>query len=152
MITFAVEPLADFLLQSKPLFEAHYQEIAWRKEKIALEPDYAQYQVLADARRLIVVTARTPDAVLIGYALWFVMPHLHYKSTMFAYNDILYIAPEYRKSGAGRDLLRFSEVTVLGFDVKVLTLHIKNCLDWSPLAASEGYEAVESTHMKWIGD
>ena len=92
---YAQETLAQALTEMKPLFAEHWEEIAWRKDKIALAPDYAAYVALETIGVFKLYTARREGA-LIGYACWFVSPLLHYKTTLCATNDIVYVDPRYR--------------------------------------------------------
>jgi len=148
---FARETLTEFLLEGLPLLNAHYKEIAWRQDKIVLEPDFNRYLRIEEAGQLVVHTARTEEGLLKGYAIWLITPHLHYKSVLTAVNDIVYLAPEER-GGIGGPFLTYAEAELKKLKVQLVSLHIKKMLDWSPLAPRLGFENVESTHLKWIGD
>lgn len=92
----------------EPLTVAHWNEIAAHTEDYPLDIDWQKYKVLEAMGMLHIVTARTDGGVLVGYCITFVTNHLHYKSTMFGINDILYIAPEYRQGWTGVKLVSFA--------------------------------------------
>lgn len=147
---YAQETMAQAQAEMEPLFAQHWEEIAWRKDKIALAPNYAAYAELERKSVLKIYTARK-EGELIGYACWFVSPLLHYSTTLCATNDIVYVNPRYR-GGTGMRLVRFSEAELKKLGVQVLGLHIKDCLNWGPLAERIGYERTEANWHKWIGD
>lgn len=148
---YAEETLATALDDTKPLLVKHWHEIAWRQDKIPLDPDYVRYHKAEELKTLRIYTARKESGELVGYALWFVSTLMHYKQTLCAVNDIIYVDEAYR-GGVGARLLKFSELELKKLGVQVMSLHIKKILDWSPLAAALGFEHTESTHHKWIGD
>lgn len=78
-----------------PLIQAHWHEIGAYGEDVPLDPDWQNYAVLEVSGLLHVATARV-DGKLVGYCVTLVAPHLHYKSTVFAINDLIYVLPEYR--------------------------------------------------------
>lgn len=88
------------------LCHEHWKEIAHNQEAIPLDPNWGQYQRLADAGMLFVTTIR--DEALIGYLILIVSGHLHYKSTLHATEDIFWLAPEYRRGFLGVRLFRFT--------------------------------------------
>lgn len=148
---YAEETLATALKDMKPLLVKHWHEIAWRQDKIPLDPDYTRYQQLEILKYLRIYTARKESGELIGYALWIVTTLSHYKQTLCAANDIVYV-DEAHRGGVGVRLLQFSETELKKLGVQVMSLHIKKVLDWSPLAGALGFEHTESNHHKWIGD
>jgi len=147
---FAVESFGDAITEAYPLIARHYGEIAWKRESIPLDVNQAQYLVLEAKNMLRIHTARV-NGSLVGYSAWFLTRHLHYRQTLFANNDVLYIAPEYR-GGAGAAFIQFCEADLRACGAHAIILHIKSVLDWSRLAQNLGYEQVETIHQKWVGD
>jgi GNAT superfamily N-acetyltransferase len=88
----------------------HWEELALDKLLFQRDLDHEQYLALDNLGRMHVVTARD-DGRLVGYAVWFVMPHhLHYKSSgQVALADMYFIKREYRKGGLGVRMFRESE-------------------------------------------
>lgn len=153
MITYQEEKIIDILEELDPLLTDHYEEIAWRKDKIKLSPDYDKYLKLEEMGILHTVTAREPDAgKLVGYFISFVQPHLHYSDTLYAVNDILYMSPEYRATEASANLFRFAEESLKSIGVDVITLHMKVWLPFEALSSYLGYEKIEYNYSKYIGE
>jgi L-amino acid N-acyltransferase YncA len=146
----AQELFVDVYAEAIPLLIAHYEEIAWNKDKIQLDPDLERYKMLERQGKLKIYTLRNDEGRLVGYAAWLVLAHLHYKSTLCAANDVIYVAPAARGI-AGTRLLKFSEAELRKLGVQVLGLHIKTVLNWGPLAECLKYERTESNYHKWIG-
>lgn len=80
----------------------HWQDLALDKLLFARDLDHDAYRNLEGLQRLHVVAARD-DEKLVGYAVWFVMPHhLHYQSSgSVALADMYYIMKPYRRGGIG---------------------------------------------------
>lgn len=150
-IQFAREKFVDVYPETLPLAIQHYHEIAWNKEKIPLDVDVEKYTLLDEQGILFCFSARD-QGNLIGYAFFIVAPHPHYKSTVFASNDVIFIKKQYRGRRLGEDFISFCTNDLVAFGVQVMAIRIKDCLDWSSLAESIGFESVESTYLKWIGD
>lgn len=147
---YAQETMAQAWAEMEPLFVKHYKEIAWHQDKIPLAPDCAAYAELEAKGIWKLYTARR-EGELVGYACWFVSTYLHYNTTRCAQNDVIYVDPSYRGK-TGMQLIRFSETELKKLGVQVLSLHIKECLNWGPLAQRVGFEHTEANWQKWIGD
>jgi GNAT superfamily N-acetyltransferase len=136
----AVEPYSDQLVEEiKPLIQMHYDEIALHKEVIPLDPDWDRYAAIDSTGNLLIVTARTNEQELIGYAVFFITPHIHYKSTIVAHNDILYLHPEYRRGRTGIRLLKDSETACRHLGVDKILWHIKFAKDFRHILYRFGY-------------
>ncbi len=150
-VYFAREGFVDMYPEMLPLLEKHYNEIAWNIEKIPLHVDIDKYAQLDGACILFCFSAREAGR-LIGYAAFLVHPHPHYMSTVFATNDVIFIEKSHRGRQLGAEFLEFCETELKAFGVQAIAIRIKNCLNWAPLAEACGFEPVESTHLKWVGD
>lgn len=152
-ITCWEENLTDSLIEEvRPLLEAHYREIAWRQDVIPLDIDVERYKELWEKGHVLVIAAREKDLTLVGYNVYLINQHLHYKSTVYAMNDVLYVTPGRRGYSIALKMLHVAE-TILKrrFERLVMGLHIKEDHDWGILAARAGYEKNESTWFKYIG-
>lgn len=149
MITYQEEKLKDVLEEMKPLFENHYKEIALYQDKIKLNPDYDKYLVMQDS--LVVVTAKDEE-VIIGYAIYFISHHLHYKDHMYACNDILFLDEKYRGGIVALDLTNKAEDVLCDKGVSVITMHMKSYAPFETLMEVQGFEKVEYLYSKYIGE
>jgi GNAT superfamily N-acetyltransferase len=144
--------MAAVLEEIRPLIIKHYEEIAWKQDKIALNPDFDRYRDIEEKGGLRIYTARE-DGALVGYAIFFVMQHLHYKDKVMAVNDLFFVEHSKRGARVGQKLLKeYAQTELYKEGVQWISLHIKLNHDWSKLAEMWGYEKVEVICMKWIGD
>lgn len=148
-ITFATETVDEVRGDIEPLLELHYEELCQHKEAMELAPDWDRYYALEQANRLLAFTARD-DGVLIGYAVFFVDVHIHYKGMLTAMNDVTFVHRDYRsKTRAGLNLIAYSEHELKKVCVKVKVIwHIKFKLDWSPILLRRGYTPEDFTVSK----
>jgi GNAT superfamily N-acetyltransferase len=107
-----------------PLWREHWAEIA-HYDDILLAPDHAAYERCEDAGALRVWVVRQGEAI-VGYAIFFVRPHLHYAGTLYAHQDVLYVAPEHRARGLGPRLVRHCDQALAAEGVVVVAHHVKS--------------------------
>jgi hypothetical protein len=139
MISYQVEPYGLEILEDiKPLLDLHYEEIAMHKEHIPLDPDWDKYKRLADQNMLFIATARA-DGVLVGYSVFFIIDHMHYRSTKMASNDVLFLHPEHRLGTTGIKLIKFCERELLQLNVVKVMWHIKFAHDFRKILYRLGY-------------
>jgi len=106
----------------QPLLAKHWEEVSFYKD-ILLDPDYDSYIKMDDAGFLRVYTARDEDNVLVGYAVFFVKANLHYRQSLQALQDIIFIDPE--KRGFGFKFILWTEKQLSEEGVQVVFHHIK---------------------------
>lgn len=150
MLTAQVESLTDRLEEMKPLFPAHWEELALNKDKVPLDPQYDEYLRRDAAGSVLFVTLRR-DGELKGYFVGFVAPGLHYKTCLTLTMDIFWTAPEVRDGSAGVRLFRVVEQEARRRGVQRIFYGSKNHKDASRLFKVLGCEPVETYHSKWIG-
>ena len=138
MISFYNESFDDVKQDIISLIKLHYDEIALDKEHIPLDPDWEKYKQLYDAKRLLIITARD-DSKLVGYSIFFVSNHPHYKSSVYANNDLLFLHPDYRKGSLGIKLIKVSEKILKEIGVVKILWHIKFNKDFRVLLHRMGY-------------
>ena len=102
-IVFAVENFAEVYAEAGPLLEKHWNEIAKNKSLLQLNPDKDAYTRASD--KLLLLTARA-DRTLIGYFLWVLIWHPHYKNVLVAEEDLHFLLPEYRRGLTGYKLIK----------------------------------------------
>ena len=112
------EPNLDDLLRS------HWLELGVHKDEMSLDPDYARFVQLEEAGLFRVWTARD-GKTLAGYMGWFIQPHLHYKSTLTAVEDLYMLAPAYRRGMNGVRLFATAFDALRELGVKRVICHSK---------------------------
>ena len=121
-VVFAVEKLMDVYDEAKPLLLLHWQEIARNKGLLTLNPDLHAYAACAD--KLLLITARCGGR-LIGYFLWVLASHPHYKHVLTAEEDLHFLLPEYRRGMTGYNLLRAARDAAVAIGARLLTMREK---------------------------
>lgn len=150
-ITYQQEFLATVRNDIQPLLEQHWEEIALNKDKIKLNPDWDQYELLEYDGKLKGFTART-DGKLIGYFVVIVSTGLHYKDHLFAANDVIFLHKDYRRGYTGIRLIDFAEACLKEDGVSVLTINTKIHQPFDPILERLGYSPIERVHSKYLGD
>ena len=125
--------------EAKALIANHWKEVAFHKD-IPLDPDYEKYKQMEESGSLRCFTARA-QGKLVGYSVYFVQTHLHYKQTLYAMQDLMYIDPEYR--GRGMAFLDWCDSQMKEEGVQVSMLHVKVNLDYGPALKRIGYEPID---------
>jgi GNAT superfamily N-acetyltransferase len=149
-LRYAVERWATYAPDAEKLWPLHWEEIALDQSVIPLDVDMDRYASLDAAGQLHIVTARDEGGVLHGYVLYVVMPHLHYKSTLHGFMDVLYLSPVQRKGLAGYRLLQMAEKTLRERGVKKVLMGGKRHYDLAPLYERLGYTEIERHFSKLL--
>ena len=107
MEIFQREPASlELFEEALPLLLLHYRSVAHFKD-IEFSPDYETYLKMDELGMLRIYTARDSDKNMLGYAVFFVRKNMHYKESLQAVQDILFIHPEAR--GFGRRFIPYCE-------------------------------------------
>ena len=124
MLKVAVETLADVKDECSELIAAHWREIAvW--QDIPLDPDWASYELFEKGGGLVVYTVRNDYGKLVGYAVFFMRKHPHYKGHSWAANDIVWVHPDYRDGKIGVQLVQFWEQDLKARGIHVVHVNVK---------------------------
>ena len=148
---FIREKFEHVIKEVEPMLEDHYKEVAMYTDKIALDPDYTVYKELQKQDKLWWFTWREEGEIK-GYNVFMVQPHPHYKSTTYAMNDIVYIAPEQRHSTETVEFFKHCE-EVLRSEAKadVITYHMKVLKTFQTLMTALEFDHAEHLYSKYIG-
>ena len=141
-VTFQREKIGECQDEIRPLLVAHWEEIAHFKD-IPLDPDWEMYRQIEATGALRIYTVRE-DARLVGYAVFFVRAHPHYKASVQATQDILYLDPPLRKQLVGARFIAWCDAELAADGVAVVYHHVKLAFDFGPLLKRLGYEAIET--------
>lgn len=151
MITFSVESFTDRLEELKPILHLHYEELALNQDKVPLSPQYDIYTKREALGELLFVTARE-DGELIGYFISFIAPGLHYSTCLTCIMDIFYVKQDRRGLSAGLKMFKFVESELKRRGVDRWFVGSKVHRDASVLFERLGFDKVEITYSKYIGD
>lgn len=144
----ATEQLTEHLIaELDELLELHYRECSAHQD-IPLDPDWDRYHQMQDAGLLSVFTARDNAGELIGYAAFITSYNLHYRTSLQAVQDVVFLHPEHRNGTAGYLLLRYADRELDAAGVDVIYHHVKVFNDFSPVLERMGYAPVEKILAK----
>jgi hypothetical protein len=104
-LSFQVEAFSGAFRDAEKLMRRHWEEIAQNKQLLNLNPDVEKYELLDAAGKLLLVTARC-QGVLVGYFLWVLVDHPHYRDVRVADDDLHYLAPEFRVGLSGYNFVK----------------------------------------------
>lgn len=148
-ITYQQEFVVKVLREIKPLLVEHWKEVALNQDTIALNPDWDAYLDLEEKGLLKVFTARE-EGILVGYFVAICRNHIHYKDHLFAYNDVVYLKPEYRSTGVGPSLITFAENCLKDDGVSVLVVNTKRHKPFDSLLDRLGFTHIENIYSKLL--
>lgn len=118
------------------LMHEHWGEVGHYRD-LPLEPDFDRYDFLERAGTLRIYTARALDRAnteavqnrgglpLVGYALYFVGPGLHYQHTLMAQQSTLFLHASYRDGTDGIRFIFWTEEQLCTEGVELITQHVK---------------------------
>lgn len=145
-IQYVVEDPATFIEELTQIIPVHYDELCVTKD-FPLMPDYEAYGRLYNAGLLRCITARSEEG-LVGYAIFIVQPHLHYKTCKTAFEDIYFLKKEHRLGRTGIRLFQFAEEALRAEGVNRIIMHTKIHLDNSRLFEYLGYKHTDKLYTK----
>lgn len=138
----------DFIDEFERILPEHYEELSVTKE-FPLEPNWDAYRAYANGGMLRTITCRN-DGELIGYIVFFIQPHPHYKSCITAYEDVYYIRKDYRKGRVGIKLFQYAEKVLKERGVHRMVIHTKVHLDNSRLLEYMDYKLTDKLFSKLL--
>lgn len=146
MVKFQLEEFSHVIEEITPLLHKHWIEIAHYQD-INLEVDTESYLHLENIGALKVFTARdSGDNTLIGYSAFFIRSNMHYKSSLQAIQDVIYIDKERR--GFGSQFIDWCDIQLKEMGVQVVYHHIKTKHNWGKMLEAKGYELVDLIYAK----
>ena len=149
-VTFFVEVLGPATIPTT-LMRAHYEELAPMKALLNLAPDWSQYMEWQQKGEFILVTASN-DKIMVGYMAIILRPHLHYRETKMAVDDVHYLAPAYRGVGVGKEMIAFAEKTAWNAGARVFSMQCKAGLNHGYIFEGMGYELTDLVYLKDLSD
>lgn len=148
MLAYADVDFFSFIEEFKTIIPEHYEELCPVKE-YPLDMDWDAYKRLNDAKMLRCITCRA-DGELIGYIIFFISPHIHYKTCLTAVEDIYFLKKEYRRGRIGIRLFKYAEEVLKRIGVNRIIYGTKVYLDNSKLFNYLGYKHTDKVFTKLI--
>jgi GNAT superfamily N-acetyltransferase len=142
---FQRERAHEIFQEVMPLLELHYKEIAHFKD-IKLNPDFESYEKLERLGSLRTYTARDQQSRLVGYAVFFIRHNIHYKESLQAVQDIIFVHPEQR--GFGRRFIEWCDAELAKEKVEAVYHHVKAAHNFGPMLERLGYQLVDLIYAR----
>lgn len=139
-VAFAQESFAQVWDEAEALLFANHAETGML-DHAEFEPDKERYLQIEATGMFRVFTARDQGR-LVGYSLFFVSTHLHYRTKKFASPDTLFVHPDYRGLPAVR-FIRWADDRLKAEGVHYVYRHVSRKKDYSRTLERLGYEPVE---------
>lgn len=143
--TFQKETAGRCFQEAMPLLEEHWREIAHHQD-IVLDPDFEIYAAAEAAGMLRVFTARTQEKKLIGYAVFFCRTNPHYRNSLQANQDVLFISKDHR--GMGGRFIVWCDEQLRAEGVQVVYHHVKAAHNFGKLLERFGYTLVDLIYSR----
>lgn len=145
-IAFARENLGAVWDEVQPLLQAHWREIAHYQD-IPLDVDVQTYAQIEAAGVLRIFTVRV-DGRLAGYNCFMVKAHPHYRCSLQANQDVLFLAPDFRGAGVGIRFIDWCDGELAAEGVQVVYQHVKAAHNFGPLLERLGYELMDLIYAR----
>lgn len=136
-----------FFNEARKLIDDNYRSIRYG-DRIKLNPDLKNYEAAEAHGMMRLYTIRDDVDQLIGYMMFSFRTHMHHRTLLSAFHDILYIKPEYRGVSLIKRFLTWCDTELKNDGVSVIyqVLPYKN--GFQNRLRSLGYEPLEITYSK----
>ena len=146
-LTYARECYSGMLVaELMPLLKAHYLEISANQD-IPLDPEWSVYEGCEKNGTLRVYTVRA-EGRLIGYEVLFVRANPHYRGSLQAVQDILFVSKEYRHGSLGYRLIKFADDELKKEGVQIVYHHVKAAHNFGPMLERLDYKLVDLIYAR----
>ena len=122
-VAFAAEAFSKVWPEAQLLMQAHWAELAHYPD-IPLDPNEATYAAAESLGILRVFTVRDAGD-LVGYCAFHVCPAPHYKTSIQAHGDVIYLHPALRGRLVGLRFLKWCDAQLSDEGVQVVYHHVK---------------------------
>lgn len=126
--------------EAMPLLKLHYIEVAHYQD-IELDPDIDQYERMENAGAIRCFVARDELGLMVGYAVFFIRHNIHYRKSLQAVQDIIFIDP--KKRGFGTEFIQWCDEQLKIEGIQAVYQHVKIQHDFGPLLKRLGYEPID---------
>jgi len=140
---FRAERFVEARRDIQPLLEKHWKEVAHYPD-IHLNVDWYRYVALEEIGALKIFTARSDMGQLLGYAISIVQPHMHYRQSLQAVQDVLFISEDHR--GFGKKFIEWCDDRLRDDDVQAVYHHVKVAHNFAPMLERMGYELIDRVY------
>lgn len=142
------ERIGDVWEELDELVKGYYKDDPRAQDGMPpLDFNWPIYDQLNHAKALRVFTVRV-DNHMMGFVMYHVFPHLHYKDVTTASCDILGVRHIARGLGVGRALVEHAEHVFRELGVRYMSHMFRVCYDTKPLFPKLGFKLAEQGYLK----
>ena len=148
-IVFAEESWGEYYKDCQELWKLHYKEIASDKDRKKLSADVTRYESLEACGQLYILTARK-DGVMVGYVVAAICYHPHFSEILCAFEDMYFLAPEYRGAKVGMRLIKRALKGMKACGAQMAFFHTKDYKNNGRLLNACGLGLSDHIHSGWL--
>lgn len=142
-----MEKVAGLWDELRPLLEMHYAEIAHFRD-IPLDPDIDTYNALESLGRFRAYIVRK-DGQIVGYAGFLCGPALHYKGSLQACEDVVFVHPDHRRGYVAMRFLDYCHRDLKAAGYEIAWHHVKKAHPaLGVLLERSGFELVDLMYAR----
>lgn len=145
-LKFATEPIGVVWAEAKHLVVANHEETGALPPEL-FAPNIQAYIQLQNIGVAVPYTARHEEW-LVGYAVFMLNTHLHYPGVLFAYQDVLWMHPLYRRAELVKAFIAHQESDLAARGARYVLRHAKPHRDYGAFLISQGYQRHEVSYLK----
>lgn len=138
----------DLRIYGQELLDEHYREVCVDQEHLTLNPDWERYEAMIEAGQMFLLCAWTNKRELVGYSANIVMPHLHYRMSVWCWNDVLFVTRGLRQGGLGLGLIRATETEAKKRGAHVMAWHAKPATALEAVLERVDYRVQETIYSR----
>lgn len=130
------------------LMHAHWKECSIHQDEVPLDPDWVMGSTMENCG-ILHCFGLYREGELIGYSIFEVSSHLHFKSTRYAYNSGIYVMPKHR-GFAGPVLAARSEELLKAMGCKKIVYMVPRGSALTAVLTKLGFESTEVYFTKLV--
>lgn len=133
--------------ESIPLIQEHRKEVSFGPwNDIELDINVETYLLLEQEGLLRTVVARDDEDKMIGYLIIICGNMNHHKSLWNAASDVIYVEPEYRKSGIAAQMIKVMMDDCKDHGISFFSISVNTNFDFSKMLEENGAVLTEKQY------
>lgn len=146
MLTFEVISWSDYYPVCYDMWVQNYNEMI-EDRRIKFAPSIETYEELEKQGKLLIIMAKQSN-IIAGYFVIIINRMTHY-SNLMAFDDVYYLAPEYRKGWNGVKLIKFALNELKKLNVEFVMFSSRQI---EPILKRLKFRHSDTIHTLWIGN
>jgi GNAT superfamily N-acetyltransferase len=144
-----VERLRGCIRQLNAIIVEYYEKTVASEGVPPVDMAWELFTELEDKDGFILITARDPyDGQIKGFVTYYVGPHPHHKTVVFATCGTLAVKLSERGKGIATQLLKAAEQLLRMYNVKYISHGYRSVYNTEPIFTKHGYKLAELQFVK----